>query len=356
MSVENTGVQMRAMAQHAENEPQEPPNQDMSPTVELHKTKDDSIKEFVRRNGTISLDWYVPDFSNTRVGDLIEQRLPLETTEGRILFSCPALSEFFKTSNFELDLKTGWVYTYLDLLENIGITCQKDPFNPELLCSMLQDEQDASMAHEETLERIPSIKKLAGPADTMSQEKAEYKIYQFCQLWKMYVDNSVELRRKSELSQESAVTACRVYIPYISDIVRQLDEIMKIFAIEKELRTIKNRGYFPVPQITHQDNKIETARDKDKVLGTIDEIATAMIKAVRQSEENYVRQQEQARARDELTGQASTTSHQPTARQSEMITQDRTRKEYTSIQIQHTTSIQLHQMATTTMNHPRTTP
>ena len=81
------------------------------------------------------------------------------------------------------------------------------------------------MAHEETLERIPSIKKLAGPADTMSQEEAEHKIYQFCQLWTMYADNSVKLRRKSELSQESAVAACRVYVPYISDIVRQLDEV-----------------------------------------------------------------------------------------------------------------------------------
>ena len=232
MSVENTGVQMRAMAQRVENEPHEPPNQDTNPTVELHKTKDESIKEFVQNNGTISLDWYVPDFSNTRVGDLIEQRLPLETMEGRILFSCPALSEFFKTSNFELDLKTGRVYTYLDPPENIGVSCQKDPFDLELIHSLLQDEQDASMAHEETLERIPSIKKLAGPADTMSQEEAEHKIYQFCQLWTMYADNSVELRRKSELSQESAVAACRVYVPYISDIVRQLDEVMKIFAME----------------------------------------------------------------------------------------------------------------------------
>ena len=35
------------------------------------------------------------------------------------------------------------------------------------------------------------------------------------------------------------------------------------------------------------------------MLETIDEIATAVIKAVRQSEENYLREQEQARARDE---------------------------------------------------------
>ena len=74
---------------------------------------------------------------------------------------------------------------------------------------------------------------------------------------------------------------------------------MKIFAIEKELRTIKNRGYFPVPHITPQDSKIETARDKDKILGTIDEIATAMLKVVTQSEVTHIREQEQARAREE---------------------------------------------------------
>ena len=69
--------------------------------------------------------------------------------------------------------------------------------------------------------------------------------------------------------------------------------------MERELRSIKNRGYFPVPQITPQDSKIETARDKDKILGTIDEIVTAMFQAVTQSEEAHIREQEQARAGDE---------------------------------------------------------
>ena len=73
--------------------------------------------------------------------------------------------------------------------------------------------------HVEILERIPSVKKLAGPADVMDSEEAEYQICQYCQLWEMYADNSVKLKRKSELSQESAVAACKVYVPYISDIV-----------------------------------------------------------------------------------------------------------------------------------------
>ena len=53
--------------------------------------------------------------------------------EGRILFSSPALSEFFKTSNFELNLKTGRVFTYLDPPEDMGIKCQKEPFDLESL-------------------------------------------------------------------------------------------------------------------------------------------------------------------------------------------------------------------------------
>ena len=271
----------------------------MNPTVELHKTKDEAIKEFIQKNGTIALDWYVPDFCNTRVGDLIEQRLPLKTTEGKILFSCPTLSEFFKTSNFELDLKTGRVYTYLDPQEDIGVSCQREEFDLEFLRTILQDEHDASTVQEEKLERIPRVKKVAGPADVMDREEAEYKVQPVCQLWTMYAENSVELKRKSELLQESAVAACKVYVPYISDIIRQLDEVMKIFAIEKELRSIKNRGYFPVPQITPLDSKIETAPDKDKMLETVNEMAAAMLQVITESEEAYMREQNQARARDE---------------------------------------------------------
>ena len=88
----NTGIQTRAMAQCIENEAnleqlQGVPNPAMSPTVELHKTKEEAIKEFISQHSTIALDWYVPDLCNTRVGDLIKERLLLESTEGRILFS-----------------------------------------------------------------------------------------------------------------------------------------------------------------------------------------------------------------------------------------------------------------------------
>ena len=58
MSTHNTGVQTRAMPQRVENELNGPPNPDTNPPVELHKTKDEAIKYFVQRNGTIALDLY----------------------------------------------------------------------------------------------------------------------------------------------------------------------------------------------------------------------------------------------------------------------------------------------------------
>ena len=224
MPTDSTGVQTRAMAQRTDSEPQETQDQNVNLTVELHKSKDESIKDFVRKHGTIALDWYVPNISNTRVGDLIEQRLPIKTADGKIVFSCPTLSEFFRTSNFELDLKAGQVFTYLSPPENIGISCQKETFDLEFLRNILREEQDISMAQVESLERIPNIKKLAGPADMMSLEETGQKICQFCHLWQLYADTSVELKKKLELSQDSTVAACRVYVPYMSDIMRQLEE------------------------------------------------------------------------------------------------------------------------------------
>ena len=119
----NIGVQTRAMAQWVDTEAnpeqlQKAIGQTMNPTIELHGTKEDAIKESVRQHGTINLDWYVPDLCNTRVGKLIENRIQLETMDGRIIFSSPALKDFFKTSNFELNLKTGEVFTYLDPREH----------------------------------------------------------------------------------------------------------------------------------------------------------------------------------------------------------------------------------------------
>ena len=70
----------------------------MNSTVD--KTDDELIEEFIRRQGAIGLDWYVPNFSNTQVGELIKDRLPIETARGRILFNCPPTQRILLHSNF----------------------------------------------------------------------------------------------------------------------------------------------------------------------------------------------------------------------------------------------------------------
>ena len=45
--------------------------------------------------------------------------------------------------------------------------------------------------------------------------------------------------------------------------------------------------------------KIETFQDKKKVLDAVDTEITEMIKALRESEENYEREQEEAKSRDQ---------------------------------------------------------
>ena len=198
--------------------------------------------------------------------------------------------------------------TYLDPPQNIGITCQKELFDIESLRDTLQGKCNTSPMQEERLERIPSIKKLVGPADVMPMEEAKYKVRQYCHLWTMYADSSVELKKKSELSKQSAVAACKMYVPYISDITRQIEEVVKIFAMEKELRVIKNRGYFPVPQLAPRECKIEKIWDKEILIKEIDEIAVEMLTAIRESEENYKKEQEQARIREEQLRSARQTS------------------------------------------------
>ena len=131
----------------------------------------------------------------------------------------------------------------------------------------------------------------------MPRGEAKDKVHQYCHLWTMYADSSIELKKKSELSQESAVAACKMYVPYISNISRQIEEVVKIFTMEKELRMIKNRGYFPVPQLTPKECKIETTQDKETLINEVGEVAREMLNAISESKENYRKEQEQARTR-----------------------------------------------------------
>ena len=98
------------------------------------------------------------------------------------------------------------------------------------------------------------IKKIAAPADVMDLEEVKHKILQYCELLKLYAEISIELKRKSKLSQESTVAYCKVYEPYILDILHQAEEVMKLFAMEKEQRVLPNTS----DNTTRQKNQTHT--------------------------------------------------------------------------------------------------
>ena len=81
------------------------------------------------------------------------------------------------------------------------------------------------------------------------------QIRQYLQLWILYAEISIELKKKSELSKESAVNACKVYGPYITDILRQVDEVIKLFSMEKELRENQKQRRIPSTQIHTRRHK-----------------------------------------------------------------------------------------------------
>ena len=176
MATEDTvGVQTRAMteAQHMENKAQQNAVNNhekqvtvqgtgeiahdpaMNLVVEIHKNDDVIIDEYIQRQGGIGLDWYVPDLANTQFKTLIRERIKCATQRGKILFTCPPLNEFFSTTTFELDLATGCIYTFLTPPEDIGIPCQQEEFDLELLARKLQNDPENSEMCVEELERIP---------------------------------------------------------------------------------------------------------------------------------------------------------------------------------------------------------
>ena len=88
------------------------------------------------------------------------------------------------------------------------------------------------------------------------------------------------------------MTACKMYGTYISDVLKQFDEITKLFAIENELRIIRHRELLPIPTISPHESKIENKKDKDKILDEEEEEMTKMLETARNIELNYEKEKE----------------------------------------------------------------
>ena len=178
------------------------------------------MEEFVRRHSDIGLDWYVPNLVNTRVVDLIRNRVPINLGEHKLLFNSPELSEFFTRSCYELDLQSGQICMYSIPPKDIGVTCQQEEFDLTLLKEHFQKQIDQMEPHIDELKIIPLIRKRAPAAYIMDMKEIEEKIGQYCQLWELYAQASCELTRRSKISQNEASKACKLYGPYIRDVLQ----------------------------------------------------------------------------------------------------------------------------------------
>ena len=133
----------------------------------------------------------------------------------------------------------------------------------------------------------------------MNMKEIEEKINQYCQLCVLYAEATCELSRRSKISNEEAVRACKVYKPYIQDILRQVQTALSIFAMEKELRNLKGIGHFPVPSITPKGTQIKNPHQITKFLQAVDEEMFQILTIVRENERNYEKGKEEARIREQ---------------------------------------------------------
>ena len=74
---------------------------------------------------------------------------------------------------------------------------------------------------------------------------------------------------------------------YIWDILQQVNEVMTLFVMENELRSLKGRGHFPIPTITPHGAKIENSHQSRKTLEAVDEELVRIATTIRESESAY---------------------------------------------------------------------
>ena len=74
-----------------------------------------------------------------------------------------------------------------------------------------------------------------------------------------------------------------------------------IFVMEKELRGLKGRGHFPIPNIMPHGTRVETPHHIIKFLEAVDEEIVHIVTTVRESDRDYEKEKERARIRDQQT-------------------------------------------------------
>ena len=69
--------------------------------------------------------------------------------------------------------------------------------------------------------------------------------------------------------------------------------------MENKFRNLKGRGHFPIPKITPQGVRIDSQHQAKKTLDAVNRELTEILKNIRESEEKYEKEKEEARLREQ---------------------------------------------------------
>ena len=148
------------------------------------------------------------------------------------------------------------MYTHTQLATEVGITCQMEEFDLDILKARLDTMAPPIECQQDegTLPRIPLFQR-TGPINEVLTEEASDILNRYKELCKLYVTAYQEDARYSTVER---VKACSLLEPYISGVLQQVDATLAILCIENELRRLKDMEQFKIPVLTPHARTIES--------------------------------------------------------------------------------------------------
>ena len=120
-----------------------------SPKVRIERLTDEEIRgagsgtDMDSGASSVETDWVIPDLRNTRLSDANPIPLDQQVTadkQGRgkiVLVRCHNLKPYFKVLCFQINVQTGQMYTHTQPATDVGINCQMEEFDLDILKARL---------------------------------------------------------------------------------------------------------------------------------------------------------------------------------------------------------------------------
>ena len=157
-----------------------------SPEVRINRLADEEIKgtgsgaDTNSGASSIETDWVKPNLSNTRLSNANPKPLDQQVTADQqsrgkiVLVRCHSLRPYFKVSCLAINVQTGQMYMHTQPATDVGINCQMEEFNLDILKARLDARASPieSQWYEGTLPRIPLVQRTGPINEIMTEQEA----------------------------------------------------------------------------------------------------------------------------------------------------------------------------------------